>query len=374
MNIGYITNVPYPFVKGGAEKRVYEVATRLADRGHEVTVYSRHCWDGDTEEEFAGVTHRAVADARDLYVNDRRSIYEPIEFSAQLVPVLRRHRSDHDLISCSTPTYFPVLGARLGLLGSEIPLATIWHEVWDEYWSDYLGQLGIFGRIVEHGAGRVPQHPVAVSEFTADRLAELGPARESIAVINNGIDVHHIATASPADDGFDILFVGRLTPNKQVELLLDAFEQVESGRDVTLGIIGDGPRMDALRDHAAQMEKSAQVSFLGFLDNHDEVIAHMQAATVFVSPSTREGFGITFAEAMAANCVVITTEQEYSAGHEVIEDAGFIVDHEPAALADAIDQALDGRRPPNSPREAVQKFDWERIVDQEEAFYRSILQ
>jgi len=38
------------------------------------------------------------------------------------------------------------------------------------------------------------------------------------------------------------------------------------------------------------------VEFLGFLDDYEDVLGHMRAADVFASPSTREGFGLTFAE------------------------------------------------------------------------------
>lgn len=371
MNIGYVTNVPYPFVTGGAQKRIYEVATRLADRGHDVTVYSRKYWEGPAETSIDGVNHRKVAAPRDLYNGDRRSISEPIEFAMQLVSPLRSHLSEHNLVVCGHQGYFPIIGTKLGIGRNDVPMVTIWQEVWDEYWSDYLGRLGVFGRFVEHLSGRVPQHPIAVSEFTANRLSDLGVDRELITVIPNGINVDKIANTTPAEDGFDILFVGRLTPNKQVELLLRAFDRIAGEDEVRLGIIGDGPRMDALRDLQTEMENGEQVSFLGFRD-HEEVLAHMRAATVFASPSTREGFGMTFAEAMAAGCVVITTEQEYSAGSEVIGDAGFIVDHNPEALAEIIIDAVHGRQPPKSPTEAAQQFDWERIVDQEEAFYESL--
>jgi len=46
MDIAFVSNVVYPFVTGGAEKRIHEIGTRLADQGHEVTVYGRHFWDG----------------------------------------------------------------------------------------------------------------------------------------------------------------------------------------------------------------------------------------------------------------------------------------------------------------------------------------
>lgn len=371
MNIGYVTNVPYPFVKGGAQKRVYEVATRLANRGHDVTIYSRHSWNGGSEEVFDGVIHRAVADARDLYVNDRRSIYEPIDFSVRVLPELRKHISDHDVVTCAHQGYFPILGSKLGTVGSGTPLVTIWQEVWDDYWKEYLGHLGIFGRFTENITARIPQYPVAVSEFTANRLVRVGVDRDSIEVIPNGIDLEEIVDKSPSEEAFDIVFVGRFTPNKEIEMLLRAFDEVAKQLDVKLCLIGDGPQMGRLRTIQSDMENGDLVTFTGYLDN-DEAIARMKSAKVFVSPSAREGFGIVFAEAMAADCIVITTEQEHSAAAEVIGNGGFIVNHSVNALTEIIQQALNGRRPPTPPTEVVQQFDWGAIVDKEAQLYQKI--
>jgi glycosyltransferase involved in cell wall biosynthesis len=96
----------------------------------------------------------------------------------------------------------------------------------------------------------------------------------------------------------------------------------------------------------------------------------MRASNVFASPSTREGFGITFVEAMAADCTVIAAEHPDSAAQEVIEDAGFLVDTTVDSLAEALDVALCGKRPPTSPVEQAQRYDWERVTDQAERAYQ----
>ena len=54
MNIAFVSNVVYPDVTGGAEKRIYEIARRLAAEGHTVTQYSRHYWDGPKRIEREG--------------------------------------------------------------------------------------------------------------------------------------------------------------------------------------------------------------------------------------------------------------------------------------------------------------------------------
>lgn len=371
MNVAFVSNVVYPFVTGGAEKRIYEISTRLAARGHEVTIYGRHFWDGPKKTVHEGVTLRAVSPARDLYVGDRRSITEAIEFSKDLLFVLRRALDEHDLVVASVFPYFPVLTAKAGAIRTATPLITTWHEVWGSYWNEYLGLLGPCGRLIERLTAKTPQHPIAVSGVTADRLAAIGPARDRIDIVPNGIDVDRIQSVQKAENGFDVLFAGRLIAEKNVEILIEAFDSIASS-DCSLGIIGEGPRRDALERQADDLSCSDQISFLGFLER-EEMLGYMNAARVFVSPSTREGFGITVAEAMAAGCVVIAADHPHSAASEVVGDGGFLVSPTAEALANRLEQVLDGDRPPSDPTTLAERYDWKRITDRAEQVYQRVL-
>jgi glycosyltransferase involved in cell wall biosynthesis len=88
----------------------------------------------------------------------------------------------------------------------------------------------------------------------------------------------------------------------------------------------------------------------------------MSAATVFASPSTREGFGITFAEAMAADCTVIAADHPGSAAGEVVGDAGFVVEPTVEAVRTVLDSALRGSRPATDPVVRAQQYDWENVA------------
>jgi glycosyltransferase involved in cell wall biosynthesis len=96
----------------------------------------------------------------------------------------------------------------------------------------------------------------------------------------------------------------------------------------------------------------------------------MKAARAFASPSTREGFGITYLEAMAANCTVIGVDHPESAAGEVIDDAGFVTEPTTEALASALDRALAGERPPTDPTRRASRYDWDEITEQAESVYR----
>ncbi|WP_277552319.1 glycosyltransferase family 4 protein [Halobaculum limi] len=375
MRICFISNVVYPFITGGAEKRIHEISQRLANEGHDVTIYGRHYWDGPKEARYGDVRLRAVAPAQDLYTDDRRSITEAIDFSARLFPSLAKHlqRGRHDLVVASVFPYFPVLSSKLATLGTDTPIVTTWHEVWGDYWDGYLGRLAPFGKAVEHLTARTPQHPIAVSGITADRLAEVGPDRNEIEVVPNGIDVEKIQNAAlPEEHGeqdYDVLFAGRLIADKNVSLLLDAFNRVADEYDATLGIIGDGPEKERLEQQSANLNHTDQIEFLGFLDEYEDVLGHMRAASVFASPSTREGFGITFAEAMAADCTVIAAEHPESAASEVIGDSGYLAQPTVDSVTEMLSKALDGERPPQSPTERASHYDWDAVAQQAEDVY-----
>lgn len=380
MEVAFVSNVVYPFIKGGAEKRIHEIGNRLADEGHNVTVYGRHFWDGPKEITREGMTFRAVAPNTEIYTDERRSITEAMDFAARLALPFHQYlrRNEHDLVVASVFPYFPVLTSKLATLRTDTPLVATWHEVWRDYWDEYLGYLAPGGKIVERLTANVPQYPVAVSGVTADRLAEIGPDRESIEVIPNGISVDQIQNAPlPSERGettFDVLYAGRLVSDKNVDLLLEAFDSVAVGHDATLGIIGDGPEQDRLKNQAQQLDNSDHVTFLGFLEDYESVLGHMRAAKVFASPSTREGFGITYAEAMAANCIVIGVDHPESAAGEVIGDAGYLPDPTVESITAALDSALSGDLPPTDPREQAQKFDWNKIADQAERMYQRAIQ
>lgn len=365
MDIAYVSNVVYPFVTGGAEKRIHEIGKRLAARGHKITIYGRKFWDGPSEITYQGLRFRGVSPPRELYVdNGRRSISEALEFSKDLLVPLYRRADEHDVIVASVFPYFPVITTKLTLIRRRTPLVTTWHEVWQEYWDEYLGRLAPFGKAVELATAQIPQYPVAVSNMTANRLANLGQYQERIKVVPNGIDISQINQIDPVTNGFDVLFAGRLIEDKNVDLLIKSFNILSSKHDIQLGIIGEGPELSYLKNLTQNLDLHDRVTFLGFLDDYEDVLAHMQAADIFASPSIREGFGITYAEAMAADCIVLAADHPDSAASEVINQGGFTVPPTISSITSKLDEIVQGQRPVASPQETATKFDWDRITDQ----------
>ena len=111
MKIAYVYDAVFPWVKGGAEKRVLEISKRLVKRGHGVHIFSMKYWnDGDVFVKD-GVYLHGICEPRELYVEGRRSIAEAIYFARKLLFPLMKE--DFDVIDSQAFTYFPCFSAKI---------------------------------------------------------------------------------------------------------------------------------------------------------------------------------------------------------------------------------------------------------------------
>src|SRR5690606_13053729 len=104
-----------------------------------------------------------------------------------------------------------------------------------------------------------------------------------------------------------VLFVGRLTREKQIDLLLDAVHAMDPALDVQVDIVGGGDQMRNLEEHAKRLGMSGRVHFHGRVDE-DELRALYTGASVFAMPSIAELQSIATMEAMASGLPVVAAD------------------------------------------------------------------
>jgi glycosyltransferase involved in cell wall biosynthesis len=373
MKIAYVYDAVYPWVKGGAEKRVYEISKRLVEKGHEVHWYGIGWWlnNNSRKIEHEGIIFHGVCEPMQLYINGRRSIREAIIFAGKLLPKLIKE--DFDVVDCQEFPYFPCFIAKFHSLLRRAPLVMTWHEVWDKYWFCYLGKKGLFGWVVERLASKLASENIAVSEKARKDLEKIGV--KNVRVIPNGIDFKKVETIKPSGEESDVVFVGRLIKDKNVDVLIKAISLIKMEmQDIRCVIVGDGPEKGKLIKLANELRVEDNIKFTGFLENHDDVIAYMKSSKVFVLPSTREGFGIVALEANACGLPVVTTNHERNAVCEFINsDNGFVCNHSAKEIAEKI---LIGMKMKEAMRrkcmENAMNYEWDRIANLAESFYRSL--
>jgi L-malate glycosyltransferase len=373
MKIAFVYDVIYPYVKGGVEKRIREIAVRLSARGHEVHIVGMKYWEGPDTLEIDGITLHGICPPQPLYAEGKRTIREAIWFSIRLLPFLKRE--EFDIIDCQQFPYFPCFTVKLAAVLKKKPFTITWHEVWGDYWYEYLGWKGAFGKMTEQLVTGLTPNSIAVSGTTAKKLGCLG-VFDDVRIIPNGIDPVHIQSVPPSPISSDIIFVGRLIKEKHVDVLVRAFAiNLSESPGLTLLVLGDGPERECIRTLIRDLAIKDRVLLKPFTDSHDEVISLMKASHVCVIPSTREGFGIAALEALACGLPVVTVDHPDNAICELITHktgfrASLSVDDLAAKIRDALCHYLAMKPACIASAEAS---DWGRIVDDVENYYFSLV-
>ncbi|KXB07499.1 hypothetical protein AKJ52_00110 [candidate division MSBL1 archaeon SCGC-AAA382C18] len=375
MKIAYVYDAVYPWVKGGAEKRVWEIARRMA-KNHEVHWYGINWWEGDEVIEKEGVHIHGVCDPVELYSEGRRTISEAVYFARNLLTPLMRE--GFDVVDCQEFPYLPCFSTKIRSFLKRKPWVITWYEFWDEYWYEYLGSLGHFGRCAERLTLKLPDRIVAISDWIKGKLEGVGI--KDVAVVPNGVDFDSIRKVEPPSENWDIIYVGRLSEHKNVNLLLESVDKIkESGRNLEVCVIGDGPEREYLESYSEELGVSDSVEFLGFIESHDEVIGHMKSSKVFVLLSTREGFPNTILEANSCGLPSIVIDHPENGSVGVVEDGetGFITDFSADSVAEKIISLLDNDKLREKMSEKARLYgrehDWSVIVDSLESVYEEVI-
>jgi glycosyltransferase involved in cell wall biosynthesis len=184
---------------------------------------------------------------------------------------------------------------------------------------------------------------IAISENTrCDAVRLLGLDPERIEVIYPGVNEAYFDAQRSQSLRFQrsyVLFVGTIEPRKNVDLLLDAYSQLnDSIRDEFDLVVAGPPGWKAEKTLARLNEGSPRVRYLGYVPE-TEMPALVAGATVVAYPSLYEGFGLPVAEAMACGVPVITSG--VSSLPEVARDAALFIDPRSAGeMRDALDRLL----------------------------------
>ncbi len=338
MKIAIVYDALFPYVKGGGERRYYELARRLSGR-HDVHMVSWHYWPGPSRAVINGITHHGTGRPPDFYGADgRRRIAEAAAFAVRALPVLLRER--FDVIDCASVPFLPLFSSALGVRVRGGKLVATWFEYWDDYWLTYRGGAsGRLARLAERTSARLGAAQIAISQTTADRMAAGRPTRAPVSVIEPGVDLDRIRAAHAPPKSSDVVFAGRLNAQKNVSLLLEAVAQAaRTPGAFTCTIIGDGPERARLEALARRLGVAGRVIFLGRIEDDAAYYSAIKSARVFAWPSVAEGFGLAPLEAMACGVPPVVAASDFSATESLVRDGetGRVVPADPAAFAAAI--------------------------------------
>lgn len=230
------------------------------------------------------------------------------------------------------------------------------------------GYAGKWCRLVARTVYQQAARVVCISTRVADVLKR-DVAAANLTTIHNGVNPSQFAVGKDDPGHPKILSIGNLIPTKGHELLLRAFALLhERYPNLSCDIIGDGPERSRLQRLAKELNISSKVRFLG-RQTRKQVADSMQRCTIFALPSSYEGLGCVYLEAMSAGKPAIACRGQGI--EDVIEHRhnGWLVD--PADLqgtADALssllqDTSLQKRIGSEARKSILQRFTLQHQVE-----------
>ena len=265
------------------------------------------------------------------------------------------------------------------LTGVPVRVHTFHGHLLHGYFRPLLTRLVV---LLEKALARRTTAIVAVGERVRDQVLAAGIGEpDRMVAIAPGVAEPPVADGSSVRAAFDVagevpvvLFVGRLTPIKRVDRLLEAFAEVLSSvPDAVLVVAGEGDHLDDLAAGAAELGDA--VRLVGWQADVHRLYA---MADVVVIASDNEGMPVTLIEAAMAGVPAVTTD--VGSASEVVEDGvtGRVVPPAARSLAAGlVDLLADGDLRNEMGRSAGlrarERFGADRLVADHVALYRRLL-
>ncbi len=314
---------------GGIPRVVAALTRELANRGHQITVCTSDAGDKRSRLQLDGSAPSTPGVEFEIFRNwSNRAAYGLQLFLPRgLHRYLARHAKDFDVGHLHACRNFPVTLAAHHLRGAAVP-----YLVTPNGTAGLIERRLLLKRIFDATFGRrflaEASMVQAVTEVEKDQLRDLGVPAERVRVVGNPVDLAEFEDLPGRGrfrarlrlgEGPVILYLGRLSPRKRLDVLVDAFARLtETGAQLVIAG-NDMGVASSLRSRVARLGLVEQVHWTGLLEA-DERLQALVDADVVVYPGQHEIFGLVPLEAMLCGRPVVVADDSGCA--EVVRRAG----------------------------------------------------
>lgn len=327
---------------------VWEQVRRLPKAGWDVSVLAPHAKDAKRRETVKGIQinrYRYMNDASEtvaygggipanLGEKKARWLLVPPFFGFGLIAALKQVGSV-DILHAHWS--FAGLIALAATRSSKKPFVVTFHG------SDLMGASGAMmkvARLVASKAEKVIVHSKAMVE-AATKLTD----STKIMLLPHGVDVDKFDLADTSGSNpVRIIAVGRLSPEKGFDLLVDALGRLGDQFKWECTFIGEGPQRKLLEGRIEKYGIESQVHLPGAVP-HDRLVRLLAESQIGVVPSRREGFGMACLEQCASGLPVVVSKCGGLEDIVIDGETGIIVPVEnPEKLADALEKLISNKK------------------------------
>ncbi|TFG12833.1 MAG: glycosyltransferase family 1 protein [Promethearchaeota archaeon] len=360
-------NNVFPFKIGGTEISIYEIILELLKkRGYEIYVFfsnvdSRHA---SSDRVFTGVHFLFNHRFKNILIN---------KIARNIFTIINLLRTKPDVLLCFSFTDMSIHAILYSFLFKK-------RVITRTEGSDIHFFKSPFETFQKRFILRYSTRIICISKYHARILSFLNiKMQNKPLVLGNGSRFKVTQFSKKEDKVFEILFVGRLNQNKNVDTLVESihllFKKYNiTSSDVKLKICGDGPLFTNLRNKVKQLNLQDSIQLLGNIKDYNTLFSLYKNADVFVLPSYYEGSPLVLFEALSFGCALICSRIP-SLTNDLVErvNALFFNPYSKEDLADKVYNLISSRdllnRIQKNNYEMSQKFTWNSIVNQIEKVF-----
>jgi glycosyltransferase involved in cell wall biosynthesis len=358
----------------GVWNRVFEESKRLSQLGHEVRIFSSNAVKGSSkaaaaEEKIDGVrinrfSFKKLGGESFMYWN---FLKEAINYSPDII-IAHSYRHPHTIQALK-------VAERLKSTGKKSKVFLVTHAPFErqatrsfvenlivDFYDYFIGKktLNKFDRVI------------AITKWEIPHLIKLGVDKKRIEYIPNGIPSAFFSKTHSGKKN-NILFLGRISPIKNLELPLKALKILKR-KELEFHIVG--PAEVDYRERLVHLINSfklgKRVFFHAPVYNIPEKIKKIDSCFVFILPSKSEGMPQSLIEAMARAKIVVASDTPAAKDIIINSKNGYLFKKDDAeSLALILEKILSGkyRDTGSAARESVRQFEWNRIIQKLEGLF-----
>ncbi len=369
MKIAFFTETFLPKVDG-IVTRLTKTVQQLVAAGDEVLIF---CPEGAPESYMGARVVGVPAMPLPLYPELKLALPRPAVSEAL-------DRFGPDLVHVVNPAVLGLGGIWLAR-SRGLPLVASYHTHLPKYLEHYgMGMLEPLLWELLKAAHNQAQLNLCTSTAMVEELASRGI--QHTALWQRGVDTDlfrpELASATMRqrlhgghdDTGHLLLYIGRLSAEKQIDRIRPVLEAMPQTR---LALVGDGPHRQQLERHF----EGTATTFVGYLAG-EELASAYASGDAFLFPSSTETLGLVLLEAMAAGCPVVGANR--GGIPDIVSDGvnGCLYDpDQPASLPTAVERLLGDpaarRQLRLAAREEAERWGWPSATAQLQGYYRQVL-
>ncbi len=368
----------------GLSNYIAELVPELCDAGHHVTVLATNCaYRGGPADEIVSIDGRCTLKLFPSTGRVSRRVYHSAELSAWL----RQNVHQFDVVDIQGLWFWSTVHAARACMDSGVPYVLTPHGMmgrWD--WAKRLLAKRIFFRtmLARYWRSASAVRYLSRGELNNSMIAPVGPAaiipaaitlppaadRETVARLKSRLNIPETSHV--------VLFLGRVSPQKGVLELVQAFDLVRQrcpGAALVVAGALEGDYGKSVQDLADSLGNHANIRILGAVSAEDKA-ALFASASVFVTLSRNEGMSSAILEALGQGVpAVCTADSNLPEISQYV--AGIVTQLDPVRAADAIaslllNDQLRSTMGANARRMVSERFTWNSVVPQLVGLYESL--